>query len=236
MTTDIAVHRPGQHLDVPAQDAAIAKLAEWAHALDAAYTMAQKLVQTSFVPQHYRNKPAEAAAAILTGIELGFGPMAALRAFDNIQGTPAPKAITLRAVVQSCGHEVNVLEESPTRAVVTGRRKGEREWQSSTWTIERAQTAGYVTKNPNYKSNPQAMLVARATAQVCRWIASDAIMGMPYSAEELQDHPEMAGPPATKRVTAADILAQPPQLEQPQPDAWDGVEVATPPDGGEGGS
>jgi hypothetical protein len=45
------------------------------------------------------------------------------------------------------------------------------------------------SSNPNYKNNPANMLVARATAEVCRWIAADAIMGMPYAAEEIADEP-----------------------------------------------
>jgi hypothetical protein len=31
---------------------------------------------------------------------------------------------------------------------------------------------------------PQAMLAARATSEVCRLVAADAILGMPYSSEE----------------------------------------------------
>ncbi|MBQ1164468.1 hypothetical protein KBZ21_41525, partial [Streptomyces sp. A73] len=41
--------------------------------------------------------------------------------------------------------------------------------------------------NPNYKTQPQNMLLARATAECARLIAADVLMGMPYSAEELAD-------------------------------------------------
>jgi hypothetical protein len=195
-------------LDVPpAQGQEIARLLEWAQAADAAYQMATKLVTTQFVPQQYRGKPDEATAAILAGAEVGLSPMASLRAFDNIQGTPAPKAITLRAIVQGRGHEIRIDESTAEVAVVSGRRKGDSDWQTSTWDIPRAAAMG-LTGKAQWKQQPGAMLIARATAETCRWIASDAIMGMPYTAEEIRD--QDAGVeisrPAPRRVTAAEIL------------------------------
>jgi hypothetical protein len=204
--TDIAI-RNGAAVDIqPGQDQAVARLAEWAQVADAAYAMATKLVGTSFAPQAYRGKPEEATAAILAGAEVGLAPMAALRAFDNIQGTPAPKAITLRAIVQAQGHDIRIDESTPVLASVSGRRKDGADWQTSTWTIERAEQMGLTTK-AQWKQQPAAMLVARATAEVCRWVASDAIMGMPYSAEEVRDEGDGFQPrPRAQRVTAAEIL------------------------------
>lgn len=162
------------------------RLARWAEAAQAAHTMATSLVQTSFVPEAFRNKPHEATAAILAGAEIGLDPMAALRSFDIIQGTAAPRANTLRAVVQSRGHELVLTESTATRAIVKGRRRGEQNWQQSTWTIDRATKLGLTNKS-NWKNQPQAMLVARATAECARLIASDAILGIPYASEELID-------------------------------------------------
>lgn len=208
------------------QDAAIARLADWAHAADAAFQMATKLVSTQFVPAHYRGKPAEATAAILAGAEVGLSPMAALRAFDNIQGTPAPKAITLRAIVQAQGHDVRVDESTDRVARVSVRRKGSDDWQTSTWTIEKAILAKYPEKNPNWKTNPTAMLIARATSEACKWVASDAIMGMPYCVEELQDQGYTGD--TARRVTPGDIMGpQPPQ--QAQSDVVDAEAVSAPP-------
>lgn len=192
----------------------------WARQATAAAVYAEGVCMTSMAPAAYRGKPAEAAAAILAGAELGFSPMASLRAFDNIQGVPAPKAMTLRAVVQAAGHEVRTVESTPERAVVDGRRKGDAEWQTSIWTIERAQLMPQYEKNPNYKSNPAAMLVARATAEVCRWIGSDAIMGMPYAAEEIDELPQgvlhRIEKPVARRLTAAELTGQP--VDEPVPE------------------
>lgn len=215
--TDLTI-RQDQHLAVPATgQPGTAALAQWAQAADAAYRLADGLCSTQFAPATYKGKPQEAAAAILAGAEVGLSPLASLRAFDNIQGTPAPKAITLRAIAQGLGHDVRIEESTPVLAVVSGRRKGDTEWQTSTWSIERAQQMGLTSKS-QWKQQPAAMLVARATAEVCRWIASDAIMGMPYTAEEIRDQgPTIEGRPAPRHVTAAEILGHTDHDDVPAP-------------------
>jgi hypothetical protein len=199
-----------------------ARLAEWAQAAQAAHEVATSLVQTSFVPEAFRGKAHEATAAILAGAEIGLDPMASLRSFDVIQGTAAPRANTLRAVVQAAGHEIRVVESTATRAVVEGRRRGSADWQRSVWTIERAKQLG-LTGKKNWQAQPGAMLVARATSEIARWIASDAILGIPYSAEELDDDGELSAvEPVTEvrpaRRTAQRRTATPPAASTPAPE------------------
>lgn len=168
------------------QDAAVRRLSDWAHAADAAYQVAGRLVQSSFVPAAFRGKQVEATAAILAGSEVGLSPMSALRAFDVIQGQAAPRAITLRAIVQSYGHSMVLVESTDTRCRMKGKRRGETEWQNVTWTMDRARALGLVGKD-NWKKQPGAMLVARATSELARLIGSDAILGIAYSSEEIND-------------------------------------------------
>jgi hypothetical protein len=194
----------------------------WARQATGAAVYAERVCATQMVPAAYRGKPAEATAAILAGAELGFSPMASLRAFDNIQGTPAPKAMTLRAVVQAAGHEVEIVESSNDRAVVRGRRHGRGDWQTSVWDVARAELLPQYKTNPNYKVHRAAMLTARATAEVCRWIGADAIMGMPYAAEEIADERTIDAAPVVRRLTAADLDAPP---AEPGTIQTDGVEM-----------
>ncbi|MEV4767766.1 hypothetical protein [Micromonospora humida] len=210
--SDLAI-RNDQQVQVPAAgQPGTAALAEWAVAADAAYRLAEGLCNTQFAPVAYRGKPQEATAAILAGAEVGLSPLASLRAFDNIQGTPAPKALTLRAIAQGLGHEVRIDESTAQRAVVSGRRRGDTDWQTSTWDLDRARAMQLLGKD-QWKRQPAAMLVARATAEVCRWIASDAIMGMPYTAEEIRDQGVTASTdrPAPRVVSAADFLPTEPE-------------------------
>lgn len=168
------------------QDVAVHRLAEWAQSADAAYQVAERLSSSAFVPAQFKGKPVELTAAILSGLEVGLSPMAAMRSFDIIQGQAAPRAITLRAVVQSHGHEMVLVESTSTRCRMKGRRRGSDDWQAVTWTIERARDLALTGKD-NWKKQPAAMLMARATSELARLIASDAILGIGYSSEEIAD-------------------------------------------------
>lgn len=227
--TELAI-RSDADLAIPADraDAAVARLAAWAQAASATHQMAKTLVETSFVPQAFRNKPVEATAAMLAGAEVGLNPMASLRAFDVIQGMAAPKALTLRAIVQSHGHAMVTVESTHERCVVKGRRRGEQDWQESEWDIDRARRLK-LTGKENWQNQPKAMLLARATAECARLVAADAILGIPYSSEELRDDPglreEIAPAPVATPVTAEDIVDD---GEVVEPRAEDWPETPTP--------
>lgn len=189
MTTEMTPYQPAPAAAVVVADyqsRAVQRLGEWAQAASAAHAIAQSLVRTSFVPQAFRDKPHEATAAILSGAEVGLQPMAALKSFDVIQGQAAPRALALRAIVQSFGHEMVLVESTNTRCRMKGLRRGSSEWQHVTWTIDRAKDL-QLTGKDNWRKQPAAMLVARATSELARLIAADAILGIGYTAEEIAD-------------------------------------------------
>lgn len=222
-------------LPAPAPSAGTTALMQWAQEADLAYQMATKLAATSFVPQSLRGKPGDIAAAILAGSELGLKPMATLKSIDVIQGTPALRAHAMRAVVQQKGHDIELVESTDTRCVMRGRRKGSETWQEIEWTVERARLMGLLTKD-QWKKNPKGMLVARATGELSRLIASDALHGMAYVSEELEGtvHAELAPAKAPLSVSALTAPALTPQQtpvaepqatvardDQPEAGAWD---------------
>ena len=184
--------RPANTLPAPAPTAGTTALMAWAQEADLAYQMAQKLAATSFVPQSLRGKPGDITAAILAGSELGLKPMATLKSVDVIQGTPALRAHAMRGIVQAQGHEIELVESTDEYCKMRGRRKGADAWQVIEWTIARAQRMGLLGKD-QWKKNPKGMLVARATGELCRLIASDALHGMAYGSEELGDHVTVGG-------------------------------------------
>lgn len=210
----------------PTQSASLSPLGQWAQDARSAKAIALSLAQTSFVPKEMQGRPDLVTAAILTGQELGIDPMASLRSIDIIQGVPAMRANALRGMVQAAGHEVWTDDDcTETRAIVYGRRKGSEHVQRSTWTLDRAKNLGIAGRD-NYKKQPGAMLVARATAEVCRLIASDVLLGMPYAVEELDgsdsgdssDSKAKASKPAARKRTAQrKPLPDPetPPLEEP---------------------
>jgi hypothetical protein len=180
MTVDVAAHQGVAVQESQTQlAAATADLVSWAESARAAHAVATSLVSTSFVPEAFRGKANEATA-------------------DIIQGTAAPRAITLRAIVQSAGHRIWTEESTDARAVVCGQRRGEERVERSVWTLARAQKLK-LTGKANWQNQPQAMLLARATSECARLVAADAVLGVPYSSEELAD----ADPTPTTTVSRA---------------------------------
>lgn len=209
-STELATREQPTNALALAPNGALATLANWALELDAAYAIAGKLCQTSFVPQHFKGKPHEAAAAILTGNEIGLPPMASLRSIFMIGNTPGMYAKAMVAVVQSHGHKVWIEEQSDEKVVVCGWRKGDEEHVFRTvWDRARVVKAKLLSNN-KYNETPQQMMVARGQAEISRQVAPDTLLGIPYSVEELRDFtPDEQAPaePAVARVTADEILA-----------------------------
>jgi hypothetical protein len=192
--------RPNEHYD------AAVSLRAWAAEAEAAAGIAKALAGTPFVPEQLRRytnpaaKPeqrvldydatvATVTAVLLAGQELGFGPMASLRSITIIKGTVALYALAARALLLQRGYEIIVKESTSQRAVVVARRAGG-EWQTSTWDLDRARTARLFpgAEFSNWRTQTKAMLVARATAEASRWIAADAMLGLPVMAEELEEN------------------------------------------------
>ncbi|MDJ1371772.1 hypothetical protein [Gulosibacter molinativorax] len=189
----------------PSRDQAVERgseeLVRFVSDLRLAYNASLSLTTTNFVPGSFKGRPDQAAAAIVTGLELGLTPMAALRSIDIIQGTPALRANTLRAIALAKGHEVWIEESTSQRAIVKGRRRGSDRIQESVWDMDRARQLGLVSKD-NWKKQPQAMLIARATTELVRLIAADDILGLSYTAEELDDDGPTSEAAPVKRSTS----------------------------------
>lgn len=149
-------------------------------------TLAKGLAGTAFVPSHFQGKPADTAVAIMKGAALGLDPVAALEAIYVISGKPALYARSMVALVLARGHEVWTEEADATRVTVKGRRHGSSHVEESTWDVARVKAAG-LDRNRQYAAHPEAMLYARAAADVCRRIAPDVLAGLSYGVEELQE-------------------------------------------------
>jgi len=204
MSTVISHYQPPQPMSATGTG-----LVQWGEALTAAHRIGSALCSTAFAPAHFRGKPEEAAAAILYGAELGFSPTQALRSIFLIGGSPGLYAKQMVALVLTHGHEVWTEEKTDAKVTVKGKRAGSTHVITETWTTARAQKAGY-TKNPKYGTDPQAMLYARAAADVCRQVAPDALAGLATSVEEL----EYEQPFPTVRVTRS----KPQPAAIPEPD------------------
>jgi hypothetical protein len=179
---DIERYEPNQ---IPATDPTGGRLIAWAQAASAAHKLAQALSKTSFVPKDFQGREYDATAAIIMGDELGLSPLAALRSIYVVHGQPSMYARTMVALTLSHGHQIWTVQSDETKVTVAGQRRGSDRTETSTWSIARAQKAGY-TSNTKYKSNPQEMLWAKAAAEVARKVAADVLAGVPMSVEDLE--------------------------------------------------
>lgn len=188
-------------------------LVKQAQAMDAAYKIGSSLANTAMVPATFRGKPDDATAAILYGAELGLKPTQALQQVFVVHGQPAIYARTMVGLLKAKGYTFETVETTDNAVTVRGESpRGEVE--ESTWTIERAKQAGY-TSNKKYQTDPQAMLYAKAASEVCRKLAPDVLLGIKYTAEDLELEPRPV------RVTAR-------RTDRPQ-SGVEGVRVALAP-------
>jgi hypothetical protein len=209
----------------------------WVAMLPAVGELAREVYQTEFVPGALRGKPPAVVAAILAGRELNLPPMQSLQHIHVIDGRPTLSAQMQRSLALAAGHHINIIETNTTRCVVEGRRSARDEWTRVTWTLDDAKKAGLLGRQ-NWQKHPRRMLQARATAELCQLIFSDAVAGM-AATEEVIDDAEgpaaevvreaapngeapmaaaTAAPRTAKRRTATGKAREKPR-EQPQPAA-----------------
>lgn len=196
--TDLSVLPPRQ----PVQATARQILRDHAELASMAYEFADKLVSTKMVPVRYRGQAQEATAAILYGAEIGLGPIQALQNVFEVHGTPAIYARTMQALLEAKGFEFRTVEDTipavevygwrPESPVIRDKETGLRiaPDEKSRWTIEDAELAGF-TRNEKYTRQPRQMLYAKAVTEVCRRLSPATLLGIAYSAEELQLDPHI---------------------------------------------
>lgn len=183
LTEDVIEVLPARRA-APAQ--ALGQLREQVEALGYARQWAEVLAdpKNELCPALYRGKTGNAVAAILFGAELGLNPTQSLQQVFVVHGMPAIYARTAVALVKGVGIIVQTVSTSNDSVTVSATDPNTGQVEVSTWDMARAEVAGY-TSNKKYKTEPQQMLYAKAAMEVCRKIAPDVLLGIPYSREEL---------------------------------------------------
>lgn len=148
------------------------------------WKLSQRVHNTPFVPKAMQGRPESVLACVLYGAELGLGPMQSLNSIHVIEGRTAMSPELMRAMVAKHGHRIDVIENSNTVCEVKGIRADTGSSATVRWTMEDAKMAGLAGKN-NWKTYPRAMLLARATSELCRIVFPDIIAGLSYTPEEV---------------------------------------------------
>lgn len=148
------------------------------------WKISQRVSATPFVPKGLQGKNESVLACILYGAELGLGPMQSLNSIHVIEGRTAMSPELMRAMVARHGHRIDVIENTNTACELKGVRADTGSTASVRWTLEDAKLANLTNKD-NWKKYPRAMLLARATSELCRIVFPDVVAGLSYTPEEV---------------------------------------------------
>ena len=172
---------------------------------------ARFISEGDLLPVAYRKKPANVLIAIGLARALRIEPTQALYEVYVVNGRPSVSANLMAALVRRAGHRLRVDGDATTCTATLIRSDDPEAPFTATWTLEQARLAGLAGKD-TWKQYPAAMLRARAIADVVRQGASEAVLGMQYAREELQDVTvvDVADSP---RISAADFLTPAPHVE-----------------------
>lgn len=157
---------------------------------DASMAYLEKFCESSFCPNAYKKKPAEAYIACTYGATLGLSPFVSLRKIAVINGQVTIMGEALKGLVLPfCkSFEESINEET---GVATCRivRKGNSAPIVAKFSWEDAQRAGLTNKEV-WKQYPYRMLMNRARGYAIRDAFPDILNGV-ISREEAQDYPEI---------------------------------------------
>lgn len=206
----------------------------WIDVVGPVAKLATYIARTDFVPKAMYGNDAAVAATILTGRELGLGPMTALRSLDVIEGSVQMKTKAILARIFAAGHRVEWLEGNAKACEVRIERCDGLTTAQVRWTIADAQTADLAGKAV-WRRYPRAMLRNRALSECAELACPDVILGLevgedvgaPASAEPLRT---VQVAPAASPVPSEPVRAQQAPRVAPQPQPVVAVEPEPPVD------
>jgi hypothetical protein len=149
--------------------------------------------------------------------------MTSLRSVNIIKGRPALTAEAMRAMVLAAGHDIRFQEMTSARCVIVGRRKGQDDTTTVTFTMDDAKKMG-VGGGQQYAKMPRQMLAARATSELCRLIFADVIGGLISDVEAEDADPGETLATVTPMTTArrkTPVKAEPKAAEPTPPTPTD---------------
>jgi hypothetical protein len=185
------------------------------------FQVGKVLAASGFFPD--ARQEAQAVAKVIAGMELGFGPMAAMTGVHIIEGKPSLAANLLATCVKrhpAYDYRVRKHEDNGCEIEFFEQVDGKRESIGvSTFTSADAQRAGIANKG-NFKKYPKAMMFARALSQGVRWYCPDVTAGAPaYVPEELGAEVDEEGEPVEAIRPAAANGGDPEPAPEPEADA-----------------
>lgn len=156
-----------------------------------------------FVPSSYIGNAPAIAAAIMTGLEVGIGPMQALREIHVIEGKPTLSATMMLALAIRAGVRHQWLRADDEEAHLRLTRAG---WEphEQRFSMADAKRAGLAGRG-NWGKHPGAMLRARCLSAAMRAFCPDVLGGSVYVEGEIEPS-EHTRAPQVDPAFAADAI------------------------------
>lgn len=193
MTTDLAVRQESAGYIVPTSFIDVAQ-------------MAKAICNTSMVPNQFRGKADETAAAILFAMEQGLPPVTGLKFIANINGINAlfgdavPGIAMRRKLIKNMREWVTGLADDMTAHCEVERPDGSKVTHS--FSVADARSAKLWGKAGPWSQYPKRMLQMRARSWAVRDAAPHAFLGPTYEELVGSELPER-GPDHARDVTPA---------------------------------
>lgn len=154
--------------------------------MQAQMAYAETIARSPLLPKAYVGQPASILIAMGLGQSIGITPTQSLYEIYVVNNRPSPSANLVASLVRRAGHKIRVKGDATSCTAWLVRVDDPDFTYEVTWTIDMARAAGLAGKD-TWKSYPANMLRSRAIMDVCRAGAPEAMLGMEYAREELED-------------------------------------------------
>lgn len=181
--------------------------------------LASTLLKTGFLPKGLTTA-GQVLAVILTGREMGLGPMAATRSIGIINGKPVLAADLQLALFKRAGGQSKWLANTETGAKLWLKHPNGDE-HTHEFSMADAERAGLTKRGDTYQKFPQAMLRARCITGALKAIGFEPTAGV-YDPDELGGLVPSGPPPVEERQP---LTEKPAALAEPEPMPWDGKDA-----------
>lgn len=145
----------------------------------------------ALVPSQMRGNAGDMYILMQIAKHLNVPVISVLRGFSFIGDKDVKPTMTaqfMAGLVRNAGHTLREqwdAETSTATAVIISKDDPQFE-HVAVWDEEKARVAGLWESTPTWVQYPKAMLMARATSEVCRQAVSEVLMGFSYVPEEFQ--------------------------------------------------
>lgn len=179
--------------------------------ITATVRLAKGLVESGFLPRNI-DTPAKAVALMLTGREMGLGPMAAIRAIAIVEGKPVLAADLQLGLFKRAGGRATFTQLDTEGAVLRLTHPNGDEHVES-YMMADAKAAGLLGK-ANWTKYPKAMYRSRVITAGLKSVGFEPMAGV-YDPEELEaQHITVAQPVEVVPAEAPSLYPAPEAVEQ----------------------